>query len=407
MRGLDWLNFFMADVQTGVGPFLAIYLVSRHWNVEQVGFALTIGGLAGVIFQTPAGALVDRIRAKRLLIAAAVIVVAACSFLLAMVPSVSAVVAAQVALGMAAPVFGPAVAAISLGMVGHRLLPLRVGRNQMLNSGGNVIAALLMGLVAYWFSDRAIFFLVVALAAPALVALASIRPREIDYDLARGAKHDDSAPTISRFTTLIHSRRLMTFAFCAVLFHFSNAAMLPMLGEMLSQGKGRQSALFMSACVITTQVVVTLIATWVGKRSASWGRKPLLLIGFGVLPIRGVLYTLTSNTTLLVAIQILDGIGAAVFGVVSLLVIADLTRGTGRYNLTQGALGTAVGIGASLSTAFAGFLVHRFGYSAGFLSLAGIAAIAVVVLWLAMPETRPESGGTQAPAPLSGQPEFV
>jgi MFS family permease len=171
------------------------------------------------------------------------------------------------------------------------------------------------------------------------------------------------------------------------MFHFANAAMLPLLGEMLAKGRGRSSMLFMSACVITTQVVVTLLASWSGRKAGVWGRKPLMLIAFGILPLRAVLYTLTANTALLVAIQVMDGIAAAIFGVVSVLVIADLTRGTGRFNLTLGAINTAVGIGAALSQVIAGAIVHHAGFRAGFLFLAGVALAAFAILYLLMPET--------------------
>jgi len=186
----------------------------------------------------------------------------------------------------------------------------------------------------------------------------------------------------------LKDRPLLTFMICAVLFHFANAAMLPLLGEMLSKGHGRASMMFMSACVVTTQIVVTLLASWSGIKARQWGRKPLLLLAFGVLPVRGILYTLTDSAPSLVAIQILDGIGAAIFGVVSVLVIADLTKGSGRFNLTLGAVTTAVGIGAALSQSVAGGIVHRFGYHAGFLFLAAVAAIALVLVWTAMPETQ-------------------
>jgi MFS family permease len=187
---------------------------------------------------------------------------------------------------------------------------------------------------------------------------------------------------------LLKERPLIIFLICAVMFHFANAAMLPLLGEMLAKGHGRNSMMFMSACVVTTQFVITIIAAWSGRKAGSWGRKPLLLIAFGVLPIRAVLYTLTSNTVALVAIQILDGVGAGIFGVVSVLVIADLTQGSGRFNITLGAIGTAVGIGAALSQTIAGTIVHHFSFDAGFLFLAAIAATAFGVLYFFMPETR-------------------
>jgi MFS family permease len=386
LRGLDWLNFFLADVQTGVGPFLAIYLAGYKWNEQQVGLALTVGGIAGIIAQTPAGALIDRLHTKRTLIVVGIGGLAAGALLIAFEPLFWPVMAAQVLIGGMSSIFIPAICAISLGIVGHELFDARQGRNQSFNSAGNVVAAVSMGLLGYFVSNRSIFFFVALCTLPTLLVLRSIRPEEIDYELARGANESD-AKRPAGVRVLLKDRPLVTFLVCAVMFHFANAAMLPLLGEMLSKGHGRGSMAFMSACVITTQLIITLLASWSGRKAKSWGRKPLLLIGFGVLPIRAVLYTLTSSPVALVAIQILDGVGAGIFGVVSVLVIADLTQGTGRFNLTLGAISTAVGIGAALSQVVAGSIVHKFGYSAGFLFLGAIAAAALAILYFLMPET--------------------
>src|ERR1700677_4222747 len=390
LRGLDWLNFFLADVQSGVGPFLAIYLAGSGWNEETIGIALTGGGIAGIIAQTPAGALADRVHSKRALIAGGVIALAVGALIIALYPAFWAVMAAQTLIGASSSVLGPTVVAISLGLVGRELFDRRQGRNQTFNSAGNVVAAVSMGLIGYFLSNRAIFFFVVAFTIPTLLALARIKAKEVDYAVARGSTDGDGGQSTgsSSIAHLLKDRRLVIFLICAVLFHFANAAMLPLLGEMLSKGHGRSSMMFMSACVVTTQIVVTLLASWSGIKARLWGRKPLLLMAFGVLPIRGVLYTMTNATSYLVAIQILDGIAAAIFGVVSVLVIADLTKGTGRFNLTLGAVTTAVGIGAALSQSIAGGIVHRWGYHAGFIFLAAVAALALIILWTAMPETR-------------------
>jgi MFS family permease len=388
LRGLDWLNFFLADVQTGVGPFLAIYLAGYGWNEQRVGIALTVGGIAGILTQTPAGALVDRLRSKRALIASGIVALATGASLIAFVPSFWFVMSAQVLIGGASSIFGPAICAVSLGIVGHKLFDRRQGRNQSFNSAGNVVAAVSMGLLGYFVSNRSIFFFVSACALPTLLTLLLIRPEEIDYARARGAKKGNEYGKPAGASALLQDRPLLIFLVCAVMFHFANAAMLPLLGEMLAKGQGRSSMMFMSACVVTTQLVITLIASWSGRKAGAWGRKPLLLIAFGVLPLRGVLYTLTHKTMELVAIQVLDGVGAGIFGVVSVLVIADLTQGSGRFNLTLGAISTAVGIGASLSQVIAGSIVHHFGSNAGFLFLAAIAAAAFGILYSFMPETR-------------------
>jgi predicted MFS family arabinose efflux permease len=388
LLGLDWLNFLLADVQTGVGPFLAIYLAGYKWNEESVGLALTVGGIAGILTQTPAGALVDFLRSKRALVGVAVAALAAGALLIALFPSFWPVMGAQVLIGSTSSVFLPAICAMSLGIVGRAAFDIRQGRNQTFNSAGNVIAAVSMGLLGYFVSNRSIFFFVAAFAVPTILVLLLIRPSEIDYELARGANDGEKGGKAESVRLLLQDRPLVIFLVCAVMFHFANAAMLPLLGEMLAKGQGRSSMMFMSACVVTTQFVITLIASWSGREAGKWGRKPLLLIAFGVLPIRGLLYTVTSSTPLLVAIQILDGAGAGIFGVVSVLVIADLTRGTGRFNLTLGAITTAVGIGAALSQVIAGSIVHHVGFRAGFFFLAGVAAAALAILYFFMPETR-------------------
>ncbi len=388
LRGLDWLNFFLADVQTGVGPFLAIYLAGYGWNEQRVGIALTVGGIAGILTQTPAGALVDRLRSKRALIAAGIVALSVGALLIALLPTFWAVMSAQILIGGTSSVFAPAICAISLGIVGHKLFDRRQGRNQAFNSAGNVVAAVSMGLLGYFFSNRSIFFFVSICALPTILTLPIIHPEEIDYARARGGKEGDEKGDAVGAGALLKDRPLLIFLFCAVMFHFANAAMLPLLGEMLAKGQGRSSMMFMSACVVTTQLVITLIASWSGRKAGTWGRKPLLLLAFGALPIRAVLYTLTSRAVALIAIQVLDGVGAGIFGVVSVLVIADLTQGSGRFNLTLGAISTAVGIGASLSQVIAGSIVHHFGSNAGFLFLAAIAAAALGILYFFMPETR-------------------
>ncbi len=395
LHGLDWLNFFLADVQTGVGPFLAIYLAGYGWNEQRVGIALTVGGIAGILTQTPAGALVDRLHSKRALITVGILALAAGSLLIALLPTFWSVMSAQALVGGMSSIFGPAICAVSLGIVGHHLFDTRQGRNQTFNSAGNVAAAVAMGLLGYFISNRSIFFFVAVCTLPTILALHNIRPDEIDYELARGGKKGSAEGEPVGARALFKDRPLVIFLVCAVMFHFANAAMLPLLGEMLAKGEGRSSMTFMSACVVTTQLVITVLASWSGRKAGSWGRKPLLLIAFGVLPVRAVLYTLTHHTVALVAIQILDGVGAGIFGVVSVLVIADLTRGTGRFNLTLGAISTAVGIGAALSQTIAGSIVHHFGFDTGFLFLGAIASAAFGILYFSMPETR----DTQFPSP--------
>jgi predicted MFS family arabinose efflux permease len=224
------------------------------------------------------------------------------------------------------------------------------------------------------------------MAIPSAIALLAIDGNKIDYARARGLMHDDLSPKPEGISALLRDRVMLFFLLAAFLFHIGNAAMLPQLGELLSKDNLRTAAPFMSACVIVTQFVIAISAAWIGKHAAK-GRKPLLLIGFGVLPLRGVFYTLVHNPAILIAIQILDGVANAIFGVVSILVVRDMTQGTGRFNLASGTLATMVGIGAALSTAIGGFLIQHLGYSASFLGLASIALVAFLWLWALVPET--------------------
>ncbi len=353
-RALDGVNVFLADVRDGMGPFLGTFLrESHHWDAGRVGIALAPSQIGTVLAQTPAGALIDGIRWKRLAIAIAAAVVAAGCVVIYLVPTLAVVVAAQAAIGAAAAIFPPAVAALTLGLVGRATMARRTGRNEAFNHGDNVIAAALAGGAAYLLGYGALFFLVAGMAAASGVAVLLIREADIDHDLARGADDDgERSHEAIGIVELFKDRRIAIFATSVVLFHFANAAMLPLVGQKSSDGLKEGAAVLMSACIIAAQVVMVPVALAASRLATSWGRKPVFLIGFAVLPVRGLLYCLSVNPYYLVGVQLLDGIGAGIFGVVSVLVVADLTKGTGRFNLTQGALATATGIGAGLSRAF-------------------------------------------------------
>jgi MFS family permease len=233
-----------------------------------------------------------------------------------------------------------------------------------------------------------VLWLIAALALASIAAVYAIDGRTIDHELARGSDNGGQGRQPSNLSVLFESRSLLLFSAAITLFHFANAAMLPLIGEKLSQSNQQAGSLFIAACIITAQIVMVPMAILVGHKADAWGRKPILLAGFAVLPIRGVLYTLTENPYALISIQILDGVGAGIFGALFLIVIADLTKGTGHYNLAQGASSAAWGLGAALSNAVAGFIAGSFGYSAAFLFLAVCAVLAFLVLWLGVPETR-------------------
>lgn len=396
LRALEASNFFLADVQTGLGPFLAAYLVASHWSPSAALYALTVGGLMTVVLQTPAGGIVDQVRRKRLIIVASSLLLGIGALLLTWKTSTVAVYSAQVLIGSAAPFLAPALAAITMGLVGQRGFDRQFGRNQSFNSAGNVAAALLALLVTRYFGDRAIFLAAACLVIPTILSTLLIKPSEIDYELARGGcertEQGQGAPATLRL--LARDRVLLLFLVCCFLFHFANAAMLPELGELLSRNNTKAAIAFMTACVIVTQLIISLTAAWIGMLAHRHGRRPLLLIGFGVLPLRAVLYTLTHLPGALIAIQCLDGIANAIFGVVAILVIADRMRGTGRFNLASGALATAVGAGAALSNSYGGYLIHLSGFRVSFLGLGGVALAAFLMLLFLLPETGPGGVGS-------------
>jgi len=389
LRGLDWFAFFVADIQTGWGPFVATYLTSVAWTQFDIGLILTIGTITGLALQIPAGALVDRVPAKRLLAALAVASISASALLLALWPIFSVVIAAKVLHAIASSLLGPALVAMSLGLVGHALFSIRLGRNVRFLSLGNAIAAGVAGGIAYYYSNQAIFFLTVALGVPTLIALAQISSSEIDPDLARGGISKSGVSTwFDTISRLVHHRVLLGFAVTIVLFQLANAAMLPILAGILAKRDPETAALVLSICILVPQFVVVAIAPWIGVKAQSWGRRPLLLLTFVALSARGAIFAVTSDPYLLVAAQLFDGISAASLGVLVPLIIADVTRGSGHFNFVQGLIGAAVGIGASFSTTLAGFIADTSGPAITFLLLACVGVIGLVFVFAAVPETR-------------------
>lgn len=389
LRGLDWFAFFVADIQTGWGPFVATYLTSVAWTQFDIGLILTIGTITGLALQIPAGALVDRAPVKRLLAALAVASISASALLLALWPIFSVVVAAKVLHAIASSLLGPTLVAMSLGLVGHALFSIRLGRNVRFLSLGNAIAAGLAGGIAYYYSNQAIFFLTAALGIPTLIALAQISSSEIDPELARGGISKSEVGTwFDTISGLVHHRVLIGFAATIVLFQLANAAMLPILAGILAKRDPETAALVLSICILVPQFVVVAIAPWIGVRAQSWGRRPLLLLTFVALSARGAIFAVTSDPYLLVAAQLLDGISAASLGVLVPLIIADVTRGSGHFNFAQGLIGAAVGIGASFSTTLAGFIADTSGAAITFLLLACVGVMGLVFVFAVVPETR-------------------
>jgi MFS family permease len=391
-RSLDAVNFLLADVRGALGPYLNVFLVTQqHWSQSEVGLVTTIGGLLGLSVQTPIGAAIDETHTKRGAIVLALAVLALGAIVIFAMPRFWPVAIANSLMAVVGDVFGPAVAALTLGLYTRNQLAKRLGRNSAFDHAGNVAIAVAAGAIGYAFSQRAVFLLVPVFSVLAGLAVLSIPAAAIDYDRARDLHEDADAgeepASAAGYSVLFKCRPLVIFGLCVMLFHLANAALLPLVGQKLAAAYPREATAMMSACIIAAQLVMLPIALLVGRTADTWGRKPLFLAGFAVLPIRAVLYTVADNSFWLIGVQVLDGVGAGIFGALTPLVIADIMRGTGRYNLAQGAVATVQGIGASLSSLAAGVIVDHFGYSAAFLAAGAAALVALVVFALRMPET--------------------
>jgi MFS family permease len=405
LRALKAVNFFIADVQNGMGPYMALFLQSSvGWGPAQIGSALAAGNIAQVLAQTPAGALIDSLRQKRTLLIVGIALIMNGMLGTAFFTVRPVVMGGQALVGIAGAIFPPCLAAIALGLVQRKRFDQVQGTNQAFNAGGNMFAALALGAIGYYFSLRWMFILVALLGVGAIISILRIKADDIDFNAARGGEEGKEAPpaaapaggawhtikdVFASLGDLLKQPPVRIFLVAAVIFHFANAAMVPLVTQLLARGVGaKQAVVFTSGYMLASQLVFMVVAAVSGKLAGKVGRKPLFLFGFAALAARGVLYTLSHHPAALIAVQCMDGLGAGIFGVVGVLIIADLTKGTGRFNAAQGAIATAQGIGAFLSNSVAGYLAKTHGDDFTFYVLASIAAVGLVFFWVLMPETR-------------------
>jgi MFS family permease len=384
------MNFFIADVQEGFGAFIAFYLANLNWSQETVGLMLTIGRLASGAALIPGGALTDAVRWKRALVAIGITMIAVAALMLALHPTYLFVILAEILHGATAGIITPAIAAISLGLVGRRAMSCRVGRNQRFDAAGNALTAGAMGVLGSAVGNSMIFLAAAGLTVPALVALGFVRKDDIDYDRARNAgKDQEGRPTLQGLTVVFKNRQLLWFACSAVLFQLADASMLALAVEKIGHMNSGQSPLITSGLIMAPQIVVALLAPWIGYFSELWGRKPILLISFAVQIARAILFGFVDNAILLIIVQMLDGVSGAVRTILTTVIVADLTTGTGRFNIALGALGFVIAVGASISTILFGVVAQEIGAWAAFLGMASLAAAGALVVWFLLNETKP------------------
>jgi MFS family permease len=386
---LDWLNLFVANIQAGFGPFIAVYLTTQGWTLTAIGFALSVGTVTAMASQLPAGALVDAARSKSRVASLSIVAFAASALLIAIEPIPLLVYLAEILHGFSSCLLGPALVAMSLAVAGEAALGVRLGRNARYASIGNGVGAALLGACGYYVSERSVFVLTALLTLPALLAL--VRLAGVG-DAPPAAGDADKARSRETIGAVLADRRLLVLALCVMLFTLANTALLPLAASALTKRAGGGANLLIAACIVLPQLIVAAISPLVGRLAATRGRRWVLLFGFSMLPLRGLLFALITNPTCVVLIQAFDGIAAASFGIMVPLIANDIAGRTGHFNLSLGFIGLAVGIGATLSTTLAGWIGDRFGDHAAFAALAATGLAATLLVWCALPETR-------APAP--------
>jgi MFS family permease len=388
-RGLDGLNLFVANIQTGFGPFVAVFLTSEGWTQTAIGFALSIGTVTAMASQVPAGALVDAVRRKTAVALFSLLAFAGSALMFAIWPTVLSVYLAEILHGFSSCTLGPAIAALSLLVVGSASPGARLGRNVRFASIGNGVGAMLMGMCGYYLPERFVFFLTAALIMPALGTLIPLARFEVALPGGRRARKGPTAAGSPRPTirSVLGRRSLWLFASCAALFTLGNAALLPLASTTLTKRATSEANLFIALCIVLPQILVAMLSPSVGRLADRYGRRIMMIVAFASLALRAFLFAWIGDPALVVTFQALDGIAGACFGVMVPLVTNDIAGKSGRFNFCLGLVGFAMGIGATISTSLAGWIADTFGEAAAFLTFAAIAAAGVLLVWTALPET--------------------
>jgi MFS family permease len=399
---LQALNFFMADMQAGIGPFLGVFLQQRGWTAGPIGTVMTAGGVAGMIMTAPAGAFIDHTEKKRWVVVVTGICTVMASFLILLSQSGLVVAASQIATAIAGAAIGPAVTGMTLGIVRQRGFNAQNGRNQAWNHAGNMIGAGLSGWLGWKFGMPAIFYLAAAFGILAIISVLMIPERAIDHRAARGLEGKDEArgetSKAEGFKTLLQNKPMLILAAALACFHLGNGAMLPLYGlAVVGAGKGN-AALFVAETVVVAQAVMIVASLLAMRMAAGKGYWLVMLISFAALPLRGFLAGSFIEHWGVWPVQALDGIGAGLQSVAVPGLVACLLDGTGRVNVGQGAVMTVQGVGASLSPAIGGWLAQALGYHIAFFVLGSFALVSVA-LWIGFAATlRPACAGTDGPA---------
>jgi predicted MFS family arabinose efflux permease len=408
-RTLEALNFFTADVQAGIGPFLGVFLQARGWGTDQIGTVMTIGGIAGMLATSPAGALVDATRHKRTVIVVAGVMTVLASLLLWVAHGFWMVAASQMATAVTGAALGPAIAGITLGIVRQSSFDRQFGRNQVANHAGNVAAAAISGWLGWRYGFGAVFALSALFGVVSVFTVLLISADAIDYDHARGLEGESEEPRESKhnkasgFRTLLQTKPLLVLAAALAMFHLGNAAMLPLYGLSIVAAKQADPSAFTAQTIIVAQLVMVIVSM-MASRLIKWrGYWWVILVTFLALPLRGAIAASVLQAWGVWPVQALDGIGAGLQSVAVPALVVRLLDGTGRVNVGQGVVMTCQAAGAALSPLLGGLLAHTFGYSAAFLVLGAVSA-GSIALWLGFGSMLREACHTSKTASVKGEP---
>ena len=378
---LDAVNFFLADVRGGLGPYVSVYLLTAaNWDQATIGAVLTASGLIGICAHAPIGALIDATHSKRALLVIAALMLAVCAIAIERAPIWPVVFAADITMAILGAVFAPTVASLTLGLMQPEQFSARIGRNAVFDRIGNVLIAAVAGFFGWWLGQRSVFWLVPVFALPAIAAILSIPASAIDHVRARALVADaPSEGAVAGVRLLMRYRAFMALCLLVAAFHFANASLLPLVAQKLALAHPGAEAAFVSACVLTAQFAAIPTGWFVARRAADFSHWKMLFFGCLLLPLRALIFAMADDPVVLVAAQVLDGLGAGLFDTLMPLLLADLMRGAGHYSLSRGVAGFVQGVAGSLSNVVSGVLVVAFGYATAFLALAAVSLVAVAI----------------------------
>lgn len=393
---LDLLNLFMAPLSGGAGAYVAYYFASnQHWNAGQIGLLLSIMAMCLALAQIPAGLIIDHYSKRNQITALALGVIALSWLAMLLVPLQPVVLVSQILIGLSCAFFAPAVASMTLGLVGYEGLEHRLGRNGIFSHIGNMLTAVLVGLCTAYLSGQSIIGLLIFFSLLAALSALGIRKHGhvVNNAAPKNLAQDCSErfhPLLKGLQGLLSTSQSRIFALAALLYTFANASMLPLMVQLISKQSAGAAAVQLPSSLLLTELVMIPVCFFASKQ-ARMGRRPLLILSYAFLVLRGLGFTFIKTPAMMVSMQILDGISAGIFGLVMTLVIADFCRYNNRFNSTLAAMYMVLTLANGLSEFSSGVLANYFGFSTAFAILTAVAVVGLVIIVTLLAETREET----------------